>query len=111
MFKKDYEIRVAPNNIPKSIVTPKKIAQEIEEKILNYLVPGLKGYPLEDIVTEHHLGNKKAVKRLKGHLYYIGKDGSLNIEKMGYKRKVTKKALRDAQIYYCENAESSDNQD
>jgi len=64
MFKKDYEIRVAPNNIPKSIVTPKKIAQEIEEKILNYLVPGRKAFPLEDIVTEHHLGNKKAVKRL-----------------------------------------------
>ena len=64
MFRKDYEIRVLPNNIPKSIVNPNKIAQEIEEKILNYLETGKKGYPLMEIVDVHHLGNKKAVKRL-----------------------------------------------
>ena len=64
LFKKEYEIRCGPNNIPISIVSPKVIASEIEEKILKLLVLGGRGYPLDDLVHEHQLCNKKAVKRL-----------------------------------------------
>ncbi len=63
IFNESYEIRCGPNELPLSIVTPKGIAKEIDEKILKFLVPGKK-YPLNDLVTELHLCNKKAAKRL-----------------------------------------------